>query len=306
MSFYWPPIVVLAAALQTARNAVQRGLLESAGPWGATLVRFLFGLPFALVWLAGWALATRIAVHVGPRFLVACLIAAIAQTVATAALLVSMRRSGFAIGAAFSQARLPFAMIGGLAIGDWPAPLGLFGVTLATAGLFTLSWPEGVQPGNGKATEGDSRKGDWSAAGFGLLSGGLFAMSANAVRAAGHTAAPSSTWLGAAATLACVQFLQTVGLTLWLMATDRAALRAAVMSWRRSIGAGFFGFAASACWFAAFGMAPAAAVNTVGVVEMPIAAWAGRRLFRERLTWRQILGAVMTGVGVAAGALGFH
>jgi hypothetical protein len=31
------------------RNAAQRSVMGGAGPWGATLVRFLFGLPFAAV-----------------------------------------------------------------------------------------------------------------------------------------------------------------------------------------------------------------------------------------------------------------
>ena len=44
----WIALTIAAAPLQVARNALQRGLVEEAGPWGATLVRFLFGLPFAL------------------------------------------------------------------------------------------------------------------------------------------------------------------------------------------------------------------------------------------------------------------
>lgn len=293
----WAPLVVAAAALQTARNALQRGLLETAGPWGATLVRFLFGLPFALAWYLGWELATpgRTA-HFGATMLLACAVAATAQTIATAALLVSMRRSGFAIGAAFSQARLPLAMVAGLAIGDWPTTTGYLGMVLATAGLFILGWPAGARLG----------KGDWSAAGFGLAAGALFALSANAVRTAGHAAAGGSPWLGAAATLVLTQALQSAALGLWLRWRDPRSLFAALGQWRRSFGAGFFGFAASACWFSCFAVAPAAAVNAVGVVEMPIAALAGRRLFRERLTARQILGGAMAACGVVACALGYR
>ena len=55
-------------------------------------------------------------------------------------------------------------------------------------------------------------------------------------------------------------------------------------AWRPSLGAGFCGAMASVCWFLALGLAPAAPVRAVGVVETPIAALAGRRLFDERLT----------------------
>ena len=48
----WIMLTAAAAPLQVARNALQRGLVGDAGPWGATLVRFLFGLPFSLAMFA--------------------------------------------------------------------------------------------------------------------------------------------------------------------------------------------------------------------------------------------------------------
>jgi drug/metabolite transporter (DMT)-like permease len=291
----WIPIVVCAATLQTARNAVQRGLLDDAGPWGATLVRFLFGLPFAAAWYAAVEIATPgMDARPDARFAIACAIAAAAQMVATAALLVAMRRSSFAIGSTFTQARLPLAALIGFTLGEGLAAIVWFGVGVATLGLFLLSWPRGARFG----------RGDWSAAGFGFAAGALFALSANAVRVANLEAAPGAPLLGAAATLVVVQALQSVSLSGWLAWRDRRALTAGLRAWRRSIGAGLAGTAASALWFTAFGMAPAAAVNAVGVVEIPIAAWAGRRLFRERLTLRQLVAALLTALGVVACALG--
>ncbi|MGE0858559.1 MAG: EamA/RhaT family transporter, partial [Gammaproteobacteria bacterium] len=52
----WIPITLFAAAAQTVRNAAQKHLTASLGTLGATLVRFLYGLPFALAWLAAVAL----------------------------------------------------------------------------------------------------------------------------------------------------------------------------------------------------------------------------------------------------------
>ena len=49
----WIVFTVLAAAGQTVRNAMQRELTAKLGTVGATHVRFLFGFPFALVFLAG-------------------------------------------------------------------------------------------------------------------------------------------------------------------------------------------------------------------------------------------------------------
>ena len=47
-NWIWIPIVLAAAGAQTIRNAAQRSLVESAGTLAATLVRFLYGLPFTL------------------------------------------------------------------------------------------------------------------------------------------------------------------------------------------------------------------------------------------------------------------
>ena len=47
----WVMVTLAAAAAQTARNAMQSSLTGSLGTLGATQVRFLFGLPFAICFL---------------------------------------------------------------------------------------------------------------------------------------------------------------------------------------------------------------------------------------------------------------
>jgi hypothetical protein len=51
ISWAWIPITLGAALAQTLRNAAQRSLTGDLGALGATLVRFLYGLPFAALWL---------------------------------------------------------------------------------------------------------------------------------------------------------------------------------------------------------------------------------------------------------------
>ena len=51
LSLLWIPATLAAAAAQTARNATQRRLTETLGTVGATQVRFLYGLPFAALFL---------------------------------------------------------------------------------------------------------------------------------------------------------------------------------------------------------------------------------------------------------------
>jgi len=287
------PITVCAAAFQVARNALQRGLVGDAGPWGATLVRFLFGLPFSLLFLAvAWSLGP-VAPQFTATFWIAAAVGAFAQIAATGALLVAMHRSGFALGAAFQQSSLPLAAVAGLAIGESPGPWGWLGLALTTVGLLALSWPKRVE---GKL--------DWGGAVFGLISGACYAIALNAYRVAGLQVAPYHPVVAALFTTSTTQAMQTLGLGAWLALTSRRSLVAVIAAWKSSLGAGFFGAAASALWLTALALAPAAPVRAVGVIEMPLSAIAGRRMFAERLTLRQLsLGALVT-AGVVLATIG--
>lgn len=290
----WIPITALAATLQVARNALQRGLLADAGAWGATLVRFLFGLPFALIFaVMATVLTSGEAAHISLWFFVFCAIGGLAQILATAAVLVSMQRSSFALGTAFQQSGIPIAAVIGLAFGDQLHPLAWAGLVLATVGLFVLAWPR----------QGPSIPRDWTPAILGTTAGALFALSSNCYRQASHILDQQHPAFAAMWTVVAVQAIQSVMLGGWLLARDRRALAAVMRGWRQSIPAGFFGGAASALWFTAFAMAPAGPVRAVGVVEMPVAALAGNRLFKERLHLWQWLWGAATAAGVALAAL---
>ncbi|NCW18077.1 MAG: EamA/RhaT family transporter, partial [Betaproteobacteria bacterium] len=47
--WYWIAFTVTAAAAQVGRNISLRSLSEAIGTVGATQVRFLYGLPFGLI-----------------------------------------------------------------------------------------------------------------------------------------------------------------------------------------------------------------------------------------------------------------
>lgn len=291
----WIALTIAAAPLQVARNALQRGLMAEAGPWGATLVRFLFGLPFALAIFAVVAVLTPAAEPTAsPRFWVTVSAGALGQVLATAALLGAMKRSGFAVATCMQQASLPLAALMGLALfGDEMGLQAWAGVALTTAGLAALSWP-------GRVASRDALMGS----ALGLASGAAFAVALNGYRQAGLALEPDYPIYAATAAVCVAQTLQTLCLGAWLAIARPQALLAVARAWRPSLGAGFFGAAASACWFSALALAPAGMVRAVGVIEAPIAAAAGRRLFQERLSLRQALAGAATALGVILTALG--
>jgi drug/metabolite transporter (DMT)-like permease len=291
----WILMTAAAAPLQVARNALQRGLVGDAGPWGATLVRFLFGLPFSLVIFGAVALMTPEAVpNPSARFLMAVAAGALSQVGATAALLVAMRTSGFAVATFMQQSSLPLgALMGFFLFGDRMSLLQWTGLAATTVALLALSWPSRTEA-TGKA----------AGSFYGLASGAAFAVALNAYRQAGLALEPAHPIYSATAALCLAQALQSLVMVLLLAVIRPGALRAVGASWRTSLGAGFFGTAASACWFSALALAPAGQVRAIGVIEGPIAAAAGRRLFRERLSVRQWAGGALAALGVVMTALG--
>jgi drug/metabolite transporter (DMT)-like permease len=292
---FWIPITIGAAGFQVARNALQRGLMGDAGPWGATLVRFLFGLPFTLaVWAVVAAVSPGAHLSFNLAFWLAASTGALSQLLASAALLVAMQRAGFAIGTALQQSSLPLSAVIGLAVfHDNLRPLAWLGVAVTTLGLAVLTWPKGA-----------SGPRPLSGALFGLISGMCFGFSLNAFRHAELTLEPSRHILAAVTCVTVAQALQSSVLTIVLAWRRPEALRAVIASWRQSLGAGFCGAVASLGWFTAIGFAPAGPVRAVGMVEMPMAAIAGRRMFAERLTAWQWAAGVTTALGVVLAALG--
>jgi drug/metabolite transporter (DMT)-like permease len=289
----WIILTASAAPLQVARNALQRGLVGDAGPWGATLVRFLFGLPFSIAMFAVVAAVTRDAhPDFSLRFWLGVSAGAAAQIAATGCLLLAMHRAGFAVATVMQQSSLPLGALLGLALHDQMHPAAWGGVAIATAGLVILSWPKRAD-----------LRGSLAGASLGLASGAAFAVALNGYRQAGLALEPAHPIYAALAGVVVAQTLQSVGLGGALAVLRPQSWKAVGASWKASLGAGLFGSLASACWFGALALAPAGPVRAVGVIETPIAAAVGRRLFRERLSTRQWVGGALTCVGVVLAAL---
>ncbi len=289
----WIPITLWAAFAQTRRNAAQRSLTDALGTLGATLVRFLYGLPFAAVWLCAvaWTDGGEL-----PRANLAFLgwvsAGAVAQIGATAALLRVMADRNFALGVAYSKTEiLQVALFGFAFLGD-PLAAGLvLAIVCGTAGVLLLA----------PAPDGTWRSllAGWTSrsALLGLASGAAFALSAVGYRGAALVLeAPFA--LAAAFALLVAQSLQTLLLGGWLLARDADVVARVVRAWRTSLFAGFMGAAASAGWFTAMALEPAAHVRTLGLVELFFSALVSRRIFRERTTRRELAGMLLLGAAV--------
>ena len=153
----WIPVTIFAAFAQTIRNATQKHLTASLGTLGATLVRFLYGLPFAAAWL--------VAVHLigdfefpapNAKFLLWIVVGAIGQIGGTALLLRVVAERNFTLGVAYSKTEaLQVAFFGALFLGD-PITLHLFaGLAMVTAGIALVNRPQSSRAANLPRTSGN-------------------------------------------------------------------------------------------------------------------------------------------------------
>ncbi len=294
MSFalLWIPATILASLLQTVRNLTQRSLTGVIGVVGATQVRFLFGLPFALIFLALVCLISeRLPPALGMRSLGFAFAGALTQIAATALMLAAMRARSFAVTTAYTKTEaVQVAIFGALLLGDPLGPGKLAAIVLASAGVILVSW----KPGEKLSSAG------LRPALLGIGAGAFFALSAVGFRGA-ITALPEGSFFIRATTILVVGLaMQTALLTLYMLAANRQALWLSLRNWRRSLLAGFVGAAASQFWFIGFSLTSAANVRTLALIEVPLAQIASRRVSSEATSRRELLGMAMIVVGVGA------
>jgi drug/metabolite transporter (DMT)-like permease len=285
----WALFTVVAAASQTLRNALQRDLTARLGVVGATHVRFLFGFPFALVFLGIMVLITGDSIPaLGLSLLPTVAIAALAQIGATGLMLAAMQSKSFVVATAYTKTEpVLVALFGLVFLGDHLTPGMAGAIGIATLGVLLTAWPK-----NGS--------GGWSlpALALGITSAALFAVSAVAFRAAIHALPSGSFGIRASTILALGLAFQSLSLSAYLAVTDRAALVAIARLWRPSLVAGFMGAFASQFWFLGFALAPAAKVRTLALIEVFFARLLSGRMFSEKPTLREGLGLILIVVGV--------
>jgi drug/metabolite transporter (DMT)-like permease len=299
----WIALTVWAGFAQTLRNAAQRSISGEAGTLGATLVRFLFGLQFALVYLGFLLLITGDAVPgINASFLGWVLEGAIMQIAATALLLRVMQARNFAVGVAYSKTELiQVAVFAAVFLGDPTSLTTVVAIGLATVGVLLLS----------PAVDGRGRlRGmvdGWTsqAALLGFASGGCFALAAVGYRGGALELGDDVKYtIAGSYTLVWAMSIQVIVLGGWLALRHTAALRAIARLWRPSMAAGFMGAAASAGWFTAFAIEPASHVRTLGLVELLFSLAIARRLFRESLSRVELGGVGLLTVALVIIAVG--
>ncbi|MGB0844560.1 MAG: EamA family transporter [Alphaproteobacteria bacterium] len=283
----WILITLFAALMQSVRTAAQKQMTtagkESGAaitPMAATYVRALYGLPFALVYLAvvyyftGWE-ADSVQANFSFQFYLYCLLGGVSQIAATFCLIYSFKLRSFAVSTGYSKTEVILTAIVGtlffvetISLLGWMAMILItLGIALMTIAKTGLSWRMLTEP---SALYG-------LGAGFGLALAGLFIKDASFELGTGFN------FLNAAWTLVVLLGWQAVLLFLWLAykepGTHVHLHKVSKLCW-------FVG--ATSClgsigWFTGFTLTNASYVRAVGQVEMIIALMITAFYFKEKL-----------------------
>lgn len=292
-TWLWVPLVLFAALAQTARNAAQRSLTQAIGTLPATMVRFLYGLPFALLWLGLLYWLTPRAL---PQFSLVYLgwiaLGALFQVGGTAMLLLAMRERNFAVAVTLSKTEvLQVALFATVFLHELPTALSVVAMVTATVGVLVLSLP--------------ARDKRWSlsawfsrSALYGLACGAFFAVAAIGFRGGALALGESVPWINGAWGVVLAQTLQSIVLGGWVAWRHPGGLAPVWRAWRVSLIAGSMGAAASMAWFSAYAMQGAAQVRTLGMVEVVFSYLVSRRVLSEPLSWPEKIGMLLMLVGL--------
>ena len=290
----WIPIVIAAAAFQTIRNAAQRSLVSELGTLSATLVRFLYGLPFAALWL--WLVLQFLPTgsqmpSFGTNYFLWLSVGAVAQILATAFLLLAMAQRNFVIGVALAKTEvLQAGLLGSVLLLEIPGVWSAAAMVCASIGVVMLSMPK-KDAVNSNAWFG-------KAALAGLASGACFAMASVGYRGAALTQPGVSPWLIGASGVLLAQILQSLLLGGWIFVREPARIRQVARAWRLSSVAGAMGALASIGWFTGFALRPVADIKTLGLIEVLFSYAVSRKLFDESLSRPERVGLVLVTLGL--------
>lgn len=289
-TWLWVALAVLAAAAQTARNATQRELTAILGTIGATHVRFLFGLPFALVFLAAVPLVTGAEFpRPQPVFWAWAAGAALAQILATAMMLAAMSDRTFAATIAYIKTEpIYLALFGFVVLGEQLTIPTVTAIIIATAGVILMS----LKPAQ-------SSSWGYRQSLLGLGAAIVFALTTVAHRGTILSLNEPNFVMGATFALVVVFVIQVVLLSIYLAIRDRAVLVAIVGAWRASLLAGATGALASEFLFLAYAIASAASVRTLTLVEVLFSQAVSYFILKQASSSRELTGMAVVVIGVA-------
>jgi drug/metabolite transporter (DMT)-like permease len=286
----WVFWALLAAMMQAVRTAGQKVLIADISPLAATLVRYLFGLPFIAIYL-GYLLAERdYSIPVpGMLFYVYGIAAGFLQIIATIFLIRLFTLRNFAVGSCYIRTEILITAVIGLTVfGELVSGLGWIAMLTCVVGLVLITVAK-----SGKLSD------LWSLSAFyGVGAGIAFSLTSLLIRQASLSFGLDDAMFTAALTLAYMIVVQTLMSLGMLLVNNASEFRIIVRKWKPSLFVGATSVIGSAGWFTAFTLERAAYVKTLGQVELLLTLAISILYFKERPSKLELSGMIILVGGV--------
>ena len=296
MTWLWIPITIAAALLQNIRTALQKHLKGRLSTNGATYTRYVFGFPLAILYVAGLHAGAGLALpDFNWGFAAWLVLGAITQIVATSLLLHAFAYKNFAVGVAYSKTEVIQAgVFGAVFLGETVTAFGAVAIVLSTIGVMFMSLDRTQPPVRAFLLGWIERP-----ALIGIASGGVFAISAVAFRAASLALEHPSFLMSAAYTVLCATVLQTAVLTVYLYTRERGQIGLVFKHWRMASLPSIAGVLGTICWLTAMTLQSVAYVRTLGLIELVFTFMISVFAFRERPARNEVIGVALLVGGIA-------
>ncbi|MEX1057928.1 MAG: DMT family transporter [Natronospirillum sp.] len=286
----WIGFTLFAAFMQAIRTAAQKSLSAHISALGVTYVRYLFGLPFVVIYLT-WLSVDFTAVGAATNTVwLWILVGGVAQIMATWALVSVFRWHNFAVGTTFAKTEALLAALLGtlffgltLTMGAWVS------VLIGVSGMLVLTWPKEAR---------QLRAWLSPATLLGMMSGLCFAINALLIHYSTRQFALPP--IHAAAVVLCSMIVMQIAvMSVWMMAREPSVFRRIALHWRPGLFVGLTSALGSIGWYSAMSLQNPALVKTLGLVEFIFVLVITWRVFRERISAREWLGMALILLGVA-------
>ena len=283
----WAIFAVLAAFFQNLRTSLQKKLNKNLSIVASTYVRFAFALPFALiVFIFNFGNFDIISTVLNQsNFFYYTFLGSVIQITFTITLLYLFRFSNFVVGTSLSKTEvIQIAIFEYIILKDKLNLFGVLGIIIATIGVIMISI---------KDLRLFSKNFFSKVTLIGLGAGLLLGLSVVYFRAAALSLENfSSNFDKAFMTVFFALIIQTTVITIYLVIFERPEFKKFLENKFEIFLAGLSGFLATLSWFFAFTLIQASFVRALGQIEIFFSYVSSKYLFKEKITFIEILGVL--------------
>ena len=285
----WITFTLLAVVMQSLRTASQKQVSKRISIQAAALVRFPFGIKFAVLYFfLVMRIYQPIHIELTSKFIISGAQASVSQILATVFLIKALTLRNFSVGTALAKTEaLLTAILGAIFFSAHLSFWGYFSVFFGVCGLLVAS--------NWKVTLRDFS--DNQSIRYGIGAGLGFALASLWVRDA-SLSLETPLIVSAAAVLFYMVVLQSLICLTWISLQEPEQFAKIRNNLGTCLFIGFSGVAGSIGWFTAMSLQNAALVKTLGQVEFIVSLLITYLYFGEKISRREYLGISLIALSV--------